>query len=346
MKIVIFAGGRGTRLWPLSRKNSPKQFDKIFDGKSTLELAYERVADFFGVDNIYVQTIADYEKTVIKELKNLPRKNIFVEPCRKNVGPAVAFAMHKLQTMGYSASVAIAWADHLMDRPHEFTRNLKIADKLLAVNSKRFVFMAERPRFSNNNLGWIYVGDKEGEVDGVDYFKFKGWKYKPDQEECDRMFKSGEYFWNPGYFISSVDFIVEKFKKFEPDLMKKIVSGKYEKIKPISFDRAIAEKIEWSEAVVLKTDMAWSDPGTLYALKEALEKSRDENVTRGRVLNLRSKDCLVYNFEDKKLIATVGLEGMVVVNTKDAAIVVAKDKVKEVTELVEKLENSGYEDYL
>ncbi|MFH1889999.1 MAG: sugar phosphate nucleotidyltransferase [Candidatus Kuenenbacteria bacterium] len=346
MKIVIFAGGKGTRLWPLSRKNSPKQFDKIFDGKSTLQLAYGRIAGSFGMENIYVQTIKDYKNTVNKELKELPRKNIFTEPCRKNVGPAVALAMHKLNQSGYTGSVAIAWADHLMERQGEFIQNLKIAEKLIDQNPKRLVFMAERPRFASNNLGWINVGQKAGEIGDVDYFEFKGWKYKPGQDECDEMFKSGDYFWNPGYFISSVDFLLDKYKKLAPQIIEKIRQGDYEKIEPVHFDKVIAEKIDHSEAVVLKTNMGWSDPGTLYALKEALQKNQYENVTQGKVFNLYSKDCLVYNLENKKLVATVGLEGIVVVNTKDAMIVVPKEKVKEVAELVGRLESEGYDEYL
>ena len=124
------------------------------------------------------------------------------------------------------------------------------------------------------------------------------------------------------------------------------VKNDYARTPKISFDQTIIERLDLSNAVILKTNLGWSDPGTLYAFKEARQQSPDDNVTQGRVFNLNSKDCLVYNFEDKKLLATVGLAGQVVVNTKDALIVVPKDKVKQITELLEKLEQAGLEKYL
>jgi len=164
MKIVIFAGGIGTRMWPLSRENSPKQFDRIFNGKSTLQLAFSRVAPAFGAKNIYVQTTKMYEKIIRKELPRLPKQNLFLEPARRDVGPAVMFSVNKLSQMRYSGPMAIVWADHLMDRVDEFVNAIKTGKKLIEENPKRFVFMGERPRFANNNLGWIKVGKKKGSI--------------------------------------------------------------------------------------------------------------------------------------------------------------------------------------
>ncbi|MFH1030616.1 MAG: sugar phosphate nucleotidyltransferase [bacterium] len=417
MKIIIFAGGIGTRLWPLSRKNSPKQFDKIFNGKSTLELAIARVEPLAGIDNIFVQTIPEFVDAVREQIPAIPEKNIFVEPCRRNVGPAVCYGMMRLRNAGTPSfeeggrgmfstagtgvrenemtrdgaddnkvicdralltdnsqhaenptpalpskgrerdceSVALLWADHLMERVDEFQSALKLGDKLIQTDQNRFIFLPERPRFANNNLGWIKVGDSLGEIDGIDYFKFEGWKYKPEIEECDRMFKSGDYFWNPGYFISSVDFILEQYENLAPTIyanVKKSIDDAenaqehYEKAEKVSFDRALIEKTDLSNAVVIKTNMGWSDPGTLYALKEALEKSRDANVVNGNVVELNTKDSLLYNFEKKKILAAVGLDGFVVINTEDALIVVPKEEVVHVTNLVEKMGKLGLEEYL
>ncbi|OIO17332.1 hypothetical protein AUJ29_01425 [Candidatus Kuenenbacteria bacterium CG1_02_38_13] len=356
MKIVIFAGGIGTRLWPLSRKNSPKQFYKIFDGKSTLELAFERLRNF-GVENIYAQTIQKFSSIIAQQLPDLPCENIFIEPAMRNVGPAVALAAQKLKALDYSGPIAIIWADHIMKRPEEFTEKLEIAERLIEKNFNRFIFLAEQPRFANNNLGWIRIGSRIGETDCVDLFEFKGWKYKPDQVKCNQMFKSGEYFWNPGYFVSSIDFILSQYKKLAPRIFTATLAVArskdsrksadiYSNLEKESFDRCLIEKTDFKDAIVLKTDMGWSDPGTLYALKEALQKSFEENVEIGKVFNYSSKDSLIYNLENKKLVATVGLDGMIVVNTENAIIVTRKDKVKEITGLVEQLERFGYGEYL
>lgn len=450
MKIIIFAGGIGTRLWPLSRKNSPKQFDKIFNGKSTLELAIERVNPLVEMNNIFIQTTPEFADAVRAQIPELPEKNIFIEPSRRNVGPAVCYGMLKLRSplsqkggsfspsfeegvrgrfsaagtgdieserardeikktdarTGYLENkkglrtenpaptlpsegmerayepVAILWADHLMQRVEEFRNALTLGEKLINENPERFIFLAERPRFANNNLGWIHAGGgietapDPPSFDGTgaslsrrgngrdalqcvsttdEYFRFLGWKYKPEPAECDRMFKGGDYFWNPGYFISSVEFILGQYKKLAPDIYENVKNAvaypedafeHYEKAEKVSFDRAIIEKTDLLHAVVIKTNMGWSDPGTLYALKEALEKSKDDNVIKGKVVFLNTKDSLLYNFEGKKLLAAVGLEGFVVINTDDAIIIVPKDEVVNVTKLVEKIGEEGYEDYL
>lgn len=346
MKIIIFAGGIGTRMWPLSRVNSPKQFDEIFNGKSTLQLAYDRVAPTFGAENVFIQTSSIYEKIVCDQLVDLPAENVIIEPARRDVGPAVCFGVNKLHESGYQGPMAIVWADHLMDRVEEFTQALKAGEKLIEENPQRFVFMAERPRFANNNLGWMKVGEKVGEIDDQEYFSFLGWKYKPEKSVCDHMYKSGDYFWNPGYFITSVGFLVDCYKNLAPEIYECVTKSKYEECPKLSFDNAIIEKVDLSNAVILKTNMGWSDPGTLYALKEALEDNSEANVTKGEVVAFETTDSLVYNLEEGKVITTVGLKGMVVVNTKDALVVVHKDNVVKISNLVKEMKEMGMEKYL
>ncbi len=346
MKFIIFAGGIGTRLWPLSRRNSPKQFDKIFNGRSTIEMAVERIASVFGYNDIYIQTTDNFKDVVRQQIPRLPLDNIIIEPALRNIGPAVYLATYKLQTMNYHGPMAILWADHLMNNTDEFINALKSAEYLINKNPSRFIFMAEQPRFANNNLGWIKVGKNLGQEKGIKYFKFLGWRYKPSTRICNKMFNSGEYFWNPGYFITSVDFLAEQYKKLAPQIFTAINQNNYNQAPIISFDQAIIEKINLSQGIILKTNLGWSDPGTLYALKEALADNSKDNVTQGQVYNLFSEDCLIYNLEPKKLVTTVGLKGVVVVNTKDALIVVPKDKVKYITELVSQLKQNGLTKYL
>jgi len=346
MKIVIFAGGAGTRLWPLSRENSPKQFDKFFDGQSTIQLAYSRVAPIFGAQNIYVQTTIKYAEDIKNQLPELPAENVFLEPERRDVGPAVCYAINEFDKMDYSGPLAIIWADHLMDKVDEFRTALQNGEKLINEDPKRFVFIAEKPRFANNNLGWMKVGKKKGEIEGKEYYGFEGWKYKPEKALCDEMFASGVYFWNPGYFITSVPFLKECYQKLAPEIYEKITSGNYAEAPKVSFDNAIIEKMDLSRAIILKTDMGWSDPGTLYALKEALEKNKEANVTRGNIIDFETTDSLVYNSEEGKLVAAVGLEGMIVVNTKDAIVVVPKDKVVRISDLVKEMKNRKLDKFL
>lgn len=346
MKLIIFAGGIGTRLWPLSRENSPKQFDKIFNGKSTLQLAVSRIAPVFGRENIYIQTVAKYKKNVLKQVPEIKTENIIIEPERRNLAPAVCLAMIHLKKTGYEGPAALLWADHLMERVSEFTAGLELAEKLILKSPNRFIFLAEHPRFANNNLGWIKVGKKAGEIEKRPYYSFAGWKYRPESKECERMFKSGDYFWNPGYFISSVKFLLKQYRSLAPDIYKDVRSGNYKWARKIHFDEAIIEKVGLRNALVLKTDMGWSDPGTLYALKEALQDDSLSNVTKGQVALLEVEDSLIYNLENNKVIAGIGLKGMVVVNTRDALIIVPKHEVVKITKMIEQMKEQGLAKYL
>ncbi len=346
MKLIIFAGGIGTRLWPLSRANSPKQFDKIFSGKSTLQLAVERVAPAFGIENIFIQTVENFKDIIRKQISGLPEDNLIVEPGRRNLAPAVCLSVIELKNRGFKGPMAILWADHLMDNPQEFVQALKIGESLIKEKGDRFIFLGEKPRFANNNLGWIKIGERIGSINNNDYFSFEGWKYKPAVEECGQIFREGKSYWNPGYFITSIEFLLEQYKILAPEIYKNVSKGKYEQAKATHFDRAIIEKIDLSQAVVIKTNMGWSDPGTLYALKEALEENKQANVIHGQVTTLNTSDSLIYNLEKGKLVTAIGLAGMVIVNTPDALVVVPKEEVVHITDLVKKLKEQGREEYL
>ncbi len=350
MRIIIFAGGAGTRLWPLSRKNSPKQFGSIVGDKSTLQMAIDRVRSF-GVENIYVSTNENYVDIVNSQVPELPKDNIWPEPDKRDLAAAVGLALLRMKKEGYEGTVAILWADHLMDHEDEFVLALKKGEELIGENSDRFVFLGEKPRFANHNLGWIKIGEKKKDNE----YEFLEWKYRPELAECEKMFESGEWVWNPGYFIFNVDFVLGLYKKFMPHMYEDLetMCGDYDKIKEmyhtlesISFDDAILEKIDKSQAVVLKVDLGWSDPGTLYALKEALEPDKAKNCEQGLVLSHDTTDSFICNEDRDKLIAVIGLEGMVVVNTKEALLVCHKDDVPKVKELLNKVEDKGLNKFL
>ncbi len=346
MKLVIFAGGVGTRLWPLSRVNSPKQFDRIFNGASTLQLAFDRTAPVFGAKNIFIQTVEPYREIIAKQLPNLPRENILIEPSRRDLGAAVCLAAAELRRRGYQGAMAILWSDHLMKRTEEFTGALGEAERLINAEPDRFIFLAEQPRFANNNLGWIKLGEKINASGTFALHRFAGWKYRPHLIECQEMFADGQHFWNPGYFVTSIDFLLQSYERLAPDIYQPVMAGDYRAAAVKHFDEAIIEKLDLSRAAVIKLNMGWSDPGTLYALKEALQKSCEENVAHGQVAAYNTDDCLLYNLEKGKILTAVGLSGMVVINTPDALLVVPKSEVVHVTKLIKKMEESGLQQFL
>ncbi len=350
MNFLIFAGGAGTRLWPISRSHSPKQFEKLKDNTSTLQMAVERVSPL-GLSHIFISTNERYVPVVKEQIPQIDDSHIMSEPSRRDLAGAVLLALLRLKKSGISGTIALLWADHFMERPEAFRSALLRAEELITENKNRFVFLAEKPRFPNHNLGWIQIGSEIH--NGV--FQFEGWRYRPDVIECEDMFDSGLWQWNPGYFVADIDFVLSLYQKHQEVLytaVKEMVEGtrnldtEYATVPSISFDNAIIEKIDRSQAVVLPVDLGWSDPGTLYALKEALQTGPEHTVAIGNTYELGTTDSFVFNEELHKLVTVIGLQGMVVVNTKDALLVVHKDHVPEIKTLLANLQHDGKEAYL
>ncbi|MFA5776552.1 MAG: sugar phosphate nucleotidyltransferase [Patescibacteria group bacterium] len=358
MKLIIFAGGVGTRLWPLSRKSLPKQFIKMFNGKSTLQMAVERVKETFGMENIIISTNEQYVSMVKAELSEIPVSNIVGEPEKRDLGSAVGLNLMRLKKQGYKGPVALLWADHLIKNVSEYLNLLKVSRDYVIENPEKLVFVGEEPRFAWDNGGWIKFGKK---IEGK-FFEYKEWVYKPGMEKSAEMFKSGEWVWNSGYVVEDLDFALSLFKKFQPELCEgldeiyrvlgtegeaKVIKEIYPNLPKISHDAAISQNVSPDQAVVYCADMGWSDPGTLYALKEALIPNESDNLEYGLTSLTDSKDTMIYNLENDKLVVGIGLNGMVVVNTKDVILVVPKNKVLQISKLVDSLgEDSKFKGFV
>jgi len=360
MRIVIFAGGAGRRLWPISRESSPKQFEPIVGEDSTLQLAVARVAPHYGYDNIFVATNERYLDIVRAQLPQLPAANILVEPARRDLGPAVGLAMAHMARLGENEPVAILWSDSLIQDVPAFVTLLHAAEGLVARDEADILFIGETPRFANENLGWIALGDFVGRINDLAYFAFDSLTYRPPLETAREMFAGGKHVWNTGFFITTPATVHALYERHSPvmwrqlhaiagaigeDEYEDVLRAIYPSIKPISFDDAILTHLDRERALVLHSEMGWSDPGTLYALKETLNADPAANVTKGLVIDSGSADCLIYNYEGDKLLVAVGLEGIIVVNTDDALLVVHKDAIPAVKEVINRLQGTELESY-
>ncbi len=358
MKAIIFCGGVGTRLWPLSRKKSPKQFEKIIDDKSTLQLAVERLMPEFQAEDIYISTSFQYVETVAAQLPFIPRSNILGEPAKRDVGPAVAYVAGFLARKFPNEPVVILWSDHLVKKPNVFKELIQAASKMVLKHTNSIIFIGQKPRFASENLGWIQLGKAVHIQDGVPFYEFAGFQYKPNSETAHRFFHDEHYCWNLGYFVSTPAFLLQLFKLHAPaiyNLTQKICSGEsehdfhrllnmyYAEMPVISFDNAVLEQLDAKSAHVVVGDIDWSDLGAWEALKEALEERREDNIIKGNVLVEKSNDALIYNYEEKKLIVAVGLKNAIVVNTEDVILVADKSSVKEIKKIVENFAGTPHE---
>jgi len=359
MKAVIFAGGVGTRMWPLSRKSTPKQFEKIVGDKSTLQLQVDRLRPEFDWSDIYISTGQQYQKMIRKQLPKIPRANIIGEPEMKDVAPAVGYLMAILTKVSPNDPVVILWSDHLMQHVNRFKKIILEGGKYITNHPDKFFFIGQKPRFANQNLGWIEYGKTLSKLNGFDVKEFKDWHYRPKQNIADQYFKDGKHAWNPGYFIVNPKNVFEQYKKFVPKMYKKllllqnsygrlnhrfVLKKIYPTFEKISFDDAILMKVKSSKAVVVTADLGWSDIGTWEALKEALQKKKGDNITQGKVVPFNSKDSVLYNYTDQ-LVAGIDLENMVVVNTKDAILVCPQKSMRQIKKMLNTFDKTELEKY-
>jgi len=350
MKAVIFAGGVGTRLWPLSRKKSPKQFEKVVGNKSTLQLATERLLPEFSAEDIFISTGEQYVHMVQDQLPFIPRENIIAEPAKRDVGPAVGLIMGYLAQRFSHEPVIILWSDHLVKKIELFKKIIMDVGAFVKKKENCIVFIGQKPRFASENLGWIQIGSKVTKTADTNLNSFAAFKYRPDTKTAESFFHSKNFSWNLGYFVSTPQYIYSLFKKHSAEIYEtaeKIIATKsstefkknlkkhYKEMPEVSFDNAVLEKIDTKSAFVVDEDIGWSDVGAWEALKEALEQHREDNITKGRVLLENSQDSLVYNYDDKKMIVGVELDDLLVVNTEDVLLVARKSAVQQIKKIVE-----------
>jgi len=357
MKAVIFAGGVGTRLWPLSRKKSPKQFEKIIGDRSTLQLAANRLRPDFAWKDIYVSTGAPYVEIVQKQLSEVPPDHVIGEPEMRDVGPAVGLVTSLLVRDFPSEPVVIVWSDHLVKKEALFRKILMTAGDVVKNDPDRIVFVAQKPRFASENLGWIEYGKEIIIQNGISIRSFVDCQYRPDARTAKLYYESGHHAWNLGYFVTTPQFLWSQYKKFAPNMyagLSRIAdawhTGRYEEtlrnvyptLEKNSFDNLILENLNPSNAYVISEDIGWSDIGAWEALKEALEEAADKNVTEGKVLLTDTEDSLVYNYTDQ-LVTTIDVKDALIVATNDVILVCNKSSVPKIKKLVESLKGTQNE---
>lgn len=357
MKVIIFAGGVGTRLWPLSRKNSPKQFGKIFGDKSTLQQTVERLKPDFADEDIYIATGEKYRDIVFSQLSGIPRENFIFEPAMRDVGPAIGLASIVLSQRFPDEPVAIIWSDHLVRNDGLFRRALSSAGKEIREKSTDFVFLTQTPRFASQNMGWIELGEKTGDLGEISVHEFSCLIYRPSLEEAEQFIQNKNFVWNLGYFVTTPRYLVSLFEKHTPSMHERLsrlaesygtqefdanLLDIYPTLEKISFDDAVLTKMTKDRVLVYQSDLRWSDIGAWESLKEALASHEAENVIRGNVVLPDGADNLVFN-DSEQMIVGIDLKGFVVINTNDVLLICPKEAVPKIKKFVETLSGGPHE---
>ncbi|EKD91157.1 MAG: hypothetical protein ACD_30C00040G0002 [uncultured bacterium] len=359
---VILAGGGGTRLWPKSRKKTPKHLLKLFDDVSLLQIAYKRIAPIVPDENIFVITHIDHAKDVIEELPAIPRKNFIIEPEAKNTAMAMAVASAFIHKTSSDASIIFLAADHIIKNYQRFQMNA-LASLRVASAKDVIVSIGIKPSFPHTGLGYIKIGkelEEESKIAQKGFvFKVESFKEKPNLPTAQAFLASGQYLWNANLYTWSSKTILKAFEKHCPQIHKvmvKIIDSKeisqsqidklYDEVEnPNSIDYEVSEKA--SNIVVIPGDFDWSDVGDWKVVYDLKEKDSNGNVVVEKgtdFVNIGSSNSLIE--ANGKLIALVGLEDVIIVDTNDALLIVAKDKTQDVKKVVEKLKEEKKDKYL
>ncbi|MCA9391833.1 mannose-1-phosphate guanylyltransferase [candidate division WWE3 bacterium] len=357
MKIIIFAGGTGKRFWPASRKQSPKQFLPVIGDQPLLLLKYEYLRRGFEAQDIFISTGIQYENEVRDLIPELPDENFIFEPMMRDTGPAIALASCYVNKLFPDETISLQWSDHYIKRPDVFVSALKEAERL--VNEEgRAVNIAEKPRFPTPHRGYLKYGKHIKSVNQHHVLcEFVRFMEKPTLKVAKEYLRSGDYSWNLGYWVLKPKHLFAKYKDFAPQILsvaEEIVNSdfskestdKFAELDKTSFEYIFSENCEPSETYVMNTNMGWYDVGEWISLKETLEEDPQDVVTQGNVIDIDSKDTLIYNSSQKSLVATINLDGLVVVNTDDVVAIFPKDDNAQLKELLKRLEENGREEYL
>jgi mannose-1-phosphate guanylyltransferase len=365
---VIMAGGAGTRLWPLSRSDRPKQLLPIVRGKSLLQLSYERLRGLLPPDRIFVCTGAAHGQAVLDNLPELPKENLLGEPTGRDTANAVGLPAAVLHQRDKDAVAAFVTADHVISPVEKFQASLKTAFDVAAAQPNSLVTFGIVPTYGHTGLGYIHRGESlattGGRFNGA--YRVLSFKEKPEQSTADRYVESGRYYWNSGMFVWRCDTVLNELAQHLPQSYRgltqiaqtwdaptkreSVLREVYPELPKISIDYAVMEPASQgrgkAQVVVVEMPVQWLDVGSWPALAETLEADEHNNAAACPFyVFLDSDDNIVVSEDPAHLVTAIGISDMIIVHTRDATLVCPKREAQRVKELVGRVRQKYGERY-
>lgn len=356
---VILAGGGGTRFWPLSRQNAPKQLLNLSGNDIMINETIARLEGVIPSDRTYIVT-GKSQAQPLKQLvlKDIPEENILLEPVGRNTAPCILYAAMKIRKNFGEGVMCVLPSDHYIENVDEMRR---ILDKSMNLASERdfLITIGIKPTYPATGYGYIrYSKDLTGELP----YKVDDFVEKPNFKVAQQYIMSGEYLWNSGMFVWEVSTIIENFKRFLPkiyDKIEEIITAEgssleagsesntvmdmlYPQIQSISIDYGILERAD--NVLVVPGDFGWNDVGSWDALGAIFKPDSAGNIIKAEHIGIDTRNCIIYGSD--KLISTIGLEELIVVNTEDALLICPKSRAQEVKNIVDKLKENEKHDLL
>jgi mannose-1-phosphate guanylyltransferase len=355
---VIMAGGGGTRLWPLSRKAQPKQMLNLFDERSLFQASVERLEGIFSSERILVVTVEDQAVELQEQCPDIPPENFILEPMPRGTASVVGLAAVALQARDPQAVMAVLTADHYIGEEHKFQQALRSAYDV--AQDGYLVTLGIQPTFPATGYGYIQRGKPIGVYGGLDAYHVLRFKEKPDEQQAKQLLATGDHAWNSGMFVWRVDRILAEFERQMPALYsgleeiaqawlsaehRTVIAKVWPSLKAETIDYGIMEGAD-RVAVIPAADWKWSDVGSWESLFEVLPTDAQGNiVVGGKHIGLDTAHSLVYVTEERRLIVTIGVSDLILVDTGDVLLVCHKDQAQRVRQVVDQLKETN-QDYL
>lgn len=352
MKVVILAGGGGTRLWPLSRETKPKQIQPFLDKETLLQKTYKRIRRGFSPRDIFVATNSTFADLVREQLPRLAADHFFIEPVRRDTAAAIGLVTALLHRENPKTIFTTANSDHYMKDEGEYLRALKLAGRVVADHPDYTALLGVNPSYPETGYGYIQMDGSFTEYGKDHVFRVKRFIEKPPIERAKEFQGKWEYLWNPGMFVWRADTLLNLFAEHLPATHKilmriaknpSLLAKEFPKIKPISIDYGIMEKTK--KLLVIPADFGWSDIGHWKTIYDALAHNDTANVVRGRHVGIDSRGNLIYSLTGK-MVTTVGIKNMIIIETEDAILVCPKERAQDVKKIVAELTRKGMKKYL
>ncbi len=360
MHIVIRAGGAGSRLWPISRKAAPKQFHAFLSERTMLQEALDRVRDIVPLENVFVSTSLDCKSLVLEQCAEIPAQNLIIEPARKDTAAAIGLESMMIAKRDPDAIVASLGSDHSVRLTKEFQEALLAAEEFVKTHPEYIVPIAIQPQHADTSMGYIQYGESIEEVNGTTVHEVVRFTEKPDAATAKEFFEAGNYLWNANMFVWSVKTILDLYKTHLPEMyvqlekiaaaidtpeQEQVLHEVYPQLEKVAVDYAIIEKTH--KIATIAANIGWNDIGDWSRLKDELSATEAENVAINAELEtVDTNNVLVYRGGQKKLITTIGLDDLVIIDTDDALLIAKKSQTGRVKEIVEALEANDRTDVL
>jgi len=347
MYAVIIAGGRGTRFWPASRKDHPKQLLNIIGDNSMLQMTVDRLRKMKNIEDVFIITGKHLESKIKKTISGVDPKNIIIEPSAKNTAPAICLAALHIKQKRADAVMGVFPADHLIVGAQKFSKSVRSAIQI-ATKKEALVTIGIKPHYPATGYGYIQYNKKSTDSH-LNAFPVKTFAEKPHKKLATRFLKSGDFLWNGGMFVWKIDSFLDEINSHMPELNtqlikiekriqdKKNYSRLWSRIEPESIDYGLLEKTK--NIYVIKAEFDWNDLGSWNSIFEFSSKNKENNVIRGKGVVIDGKNNFIESQD--QFTAVIGQDDLVVVSTNDATLVVPRSRVEEVKRVIEFLEGSN-----